>query len=47
MLPRQDPTLDTTLQMQTEKKLVPDRFQLKKKLGQGTFSKCSPTFYSN
>mgnify|MGYP006279903585 FL=1 len=44
MLPRQETTVSSTINMSTEKKLVPDRYQLKKKLGQGTFSKCSPNF---
>lgn len=38
MLPLQDSLLSHALQPTIEKKLVPDRFQLKKKLGQGTFS---------
>jgi len=44
MLPGQEPQLNLGMHGQTEKKLVPDRFHLKKKLGQGTFSKCSPSF---
>lgn len=47
MLPRQELALAPALHGLPEKKLVPDRFQLKKKLGQGTFSKCSPTFYAS
>jgi hypothetical protein len=39
MLPKQESILGQTLQVPVEKKLVPERFQLKKKLGQGTFSK--------
>ena len=39
MLPPQDNIIYSQAMPTTEKKLVPDRFHLKKRLGQGTFSK--------